>query len=51
MNERRNHKKAKEEQGKTQYKRLRNEVQRRYRKARKNRIEGKCEEIEMLFRI
>ena len=50
MDKRRRYIHARDEQGKTQYKRLRNKVQRRCRKAW-NWIEGKCEEVESLFKI
>ena len=50
MYERRRYKNAGGVQGKTQYKRLRNEVQRRFRKARSNWIERKCKEVESLFK-
>ena len=51
MDERRRYKHARDEQGKSQCKRLRIEVQRRCRKARNNWIEGKCKEVESLFKI
>ena len=51
MDERRRYKNARDKQGKTQYKRLRNEVQRRCIKARNNWIKGKSKEVETLFKI
>ena len=51
MDERKKYKNAKDKQGKTQYKKLTNKVQRRCRKARNNWIEGTFKEIEKLFRI
>ena len=45
------YKNARDAEGNMQYKRLRNKVQRRCRKARNNWIEGMCEEIESLFEI
>ena len=44
-------KNAKDEQRKTKYKRFRNELQRRWRKARNYWIGEKCKEVETLFRI
>ena len=46
MDERRRYKNGRYEQEETQYKRLKNEVQRRCSKARNNWIEGKCKEVE-----
>ena len=51
MDENRRYKDARDDQGKTQFKRLRNEMQRRCRKARNNWIEEKCKEVESLFKI
>ena len=51
MNEKRKHKNAKDTQGKTQYKRLRNEVQRRCTKARNNWIKEKCKVLKTILKI
>ena len=51
MDTRRKHKNARDEQGKTQYKRLKKEVQIKGRKARNNWMERKFKEVEMLFRM
>ena len=51
MDGERKYKNAKDEQEKTQNKRLRNELQRRCKKARNNSIGGKCKEIETLFKL
>ena len=45
------YKNAKDEQQKVQYKKLRNEVQRRCRKTQNKWIDGKYKEEETLFRI
>ena len=51
MNERRKHKNAEDEQGKMQYKRFKNNIQKRCKKVRNKWIEGKCNGAETLLRI
>ena len=51
IDERRIYKNARDVEGKAQYKRLRNEVQRIYIKARNNWLEGKCKKEKTLFRV